>query len=212
MSGGNEIKDLIILVADKDMEATFLGLLSRTAAFGIRKITFDIRVHPERDPGCCGKSDQYLRSFYKQYAYALVIFDHEGCGSDENRVELEARIEQKLALVGWKNRSIVIVLDPELEIWLWTRSPHVEEALGWRGQKQPLREWLVENGHLESLNLKPKQPKEALEIVLRKVKKSRSSAIYRQIAERASLEGHQEPAFVKLKNTLAVWFTEENNA
>jgi hypothetical protein len=193
------------------MEATFKGLLSRNNALRIREITFDIFVHPNKDPGCRGEADLFLRSFCRQYAYALVVFDREGCGSEDSRIELEISVEQRLSLVGWTNRSIVVVLDPELEVWLWTQSPHVEEALGWEDREPSLRTWLVENGFMEDENHKPNRPKEALEIVLRKVKKPRSSAIYMQIAQKVSLVGHQEPAFLKLITTLYEWFPEEQD-
>ena len=51
-----EPKDLIILVADKNMEHTIKGLLARPPALGIRPLSFDIRVHPERDAGCRGEA------------------------------------------------------------------------------------------------------------------------------------------------------------
>ena len=44
-------KDLIILVADKNMEFAVRGILTRLEALGIRDITYDLYVHPERDPG-----------------------------------------------------------------------------------------------------------------------------------------------------------------
>lgn len=43
-------KDLVVLVPDKNMEASLRGLLSRCAALGLRDVTFDLFVHPERDP------------------------------------------------------------------------------------------------------------------------------------------------------------------
>ncbi len=45
-------KDLILLVADKNMDASLKGLLSRFHALGHRQVTFDLYVHPDRDPGC----------------------------------------------------------------------------------------------------------------------------------------------------------------
>lgn len=202
------IKDLILLVPDRDIEATLKGLLNRHKALGIRPVTFDIRVHPNRDPGCYGESDRFLQSFIKQYYYSLVVFDYEGCGCRENRNEAERKVEDKLNNVGWAERSRAIVLYPELEIWVWNKSPHVEEVLGWKNQEKPLRQWLVDKGYCSELYGKPERPKEAMEAVLRVVKKPRSSAIYQQLAERVSLDGHTEPAFVKLKESLFHWFKE----
>jgi len=204
-------KDLIVLVADKNMEAAFRGLLCRYQALGIREISFDIFVHPNKDPGCRGESHRFLQSFSNRYRFALVVFDREGCGSEEERASLENNAEQKLASVGWSDRATVIVLDPELEIWLWNRSPHVERVLGWRDQAMPLRTWLVQNGLLLREDLKPERPKETLEVVLRKAKRPRSSSIYLQIAEQVSLTGHNEPAFRKLLATLRMWFSQEQD-
>jgi hypothetical protein len=46
------MKDLVFLVADKNMEYTVRGLLSSPARLQIRAIKFDIRVHDKSDPGC----------------------------------------------------------------------------------------------------------------------------------------------------------------
>jgi hypothetical protein len=55
---------------------------------------------------------------------------------------------------------------------------------------------------------KPRRPKEALETVLREVKKPRSSAIYGLIARKVSLANHRDAAFIKLVATLRDWFPE----
>jgi hypothetical protein len=206
MTAINPTKDLIVLVADKNMEATFRGLLTRNESLGIRNISFDIFVHPNKDPGCRKESDSFLLSFSQQYAYCIVAFDREGCGSDDNREVLERSVEDKLSKVGWESRSITIVFEPELEVWLWSRSPHIEEALGWINQNMHLRNWLIERGQITHEGEKPNRPKETMEMILQKVKKPRSSSIYLQLAQRVSLRGHQEPAFVKFKNTMQTWF------
>ncbi|MEJ5295819.1 MAG: hypothetical protein WHT28_11335 [Fimbriimonadales bacterium] len=73
-------KDLVILVADRDMEQTLLGLLSRPKALGIREVSYDIFAHPGRDPGVFLQGAEFLRPFTDQYDFALVLFDREGCG------------------------------------------------------------------------------------------------------------------------------------
>ena len=198
------------LVADKNMEMTLRGILARWQSLDIREITFDILPHPEKDPGCLNKSDQFLRIFINQYRYALVLFDREGCGRTDSRDRLETEVEHNLNQVGWRDRSAAIALDPELETWVWTQSPHVAEVLGWRDTQITLRAWLVKQDYLKEETGKPSRPKEAMEAVLEKVKKSRSSALYRQLAEKVGLRGHQEPAFVKLQTTLKKWFPKED--
>ena len=74
------IADLVVLVADKDMEVTVSGLLARSQSLAMRTTSVDIYRHPQRDPGCRLRSADFLRSFSRQYRYALVMFDREGCG------------------------------------------------------------------------------------------------------------------------------------
>jgi len=110
-----------------------------------------------------------------------------------------------LRLAGWERRA-VIVNDPELDNWAWSRSPHLPGLLGWN-LEHDMREWLVERGFLDRAEqAKPRRPKEALEAVLAFVKKPRSSALYRAIAEKVSLTHCEDPAFAKLRATLREWF------
>ena len=127
-------KDLVVLVADKDIQATIESLLLRNESLGIRRISFDLYSHLHRDPGCRSELHHFLIPFHTNYSYAIVIFDHDGCGREEqSSQEIEAEVERLLAIQGWKNRSIALALHPELEIWVWSNSPHVSEALGWTG-------------------------------------------------------------------------------
>lgn len=200
-------KNLIVLTADKNMEFSVMGILNRHEALGIRSLSYDIRVHVERDPGCLRKSHYFLKPFANRYAYALVIFDREGCGRDElSREALEQKVEEKLAQNGWSNRSAAIVPDPELEIWVWSDSPHVDTVLGWKDKRPDLRTWMAKKGFLEKSQIKPGRPKEAVECALKYVRKARSSSIYLQIARKVSLNRCHDPAFLKLKSTLKKWF------
>jgi hypothetical protein len=121
MSAGefNPLRDLVVLVADADMEQAMRGFLSRTAALGIRTPAWDPFPHPMHDGGCRAGAHEFLRSFSRRYRYALVMFDREGCGADhQSRVDLEAEVEQRLEAAGWPDRAAAVVIDPELEVWL----------------------------------------------------------------------------------------------
>ncbi|MGC8794699.1 MAG: methylation-associated defense system protein MAD4 [Bryobacteraceae bacterium] len=202
-------KDLILLVADKNMEAVMAGLLDRPQSLGIRSISFDIFVHPRRDPGCLTSADDFLRPFSSAYRYALVLFDHEGCGRESTPAEtLADEVKTRLENAGWPGRTEVVVLAPELEVWAWTDSPHVARSLGWTDRTPPLREWLADRGYWPPEETKPAQPKAALEAALREVRKPRSSAIYGDLARSVSLKGHTEPAFLRLIHALQRWFSE----
>jgi hypothetical protein len=202
-------KELVVLVADKNMEAVMAGLLGRPQSLSIRAISCDVFVHPRRDPGCLTGADDFLRPFSGAYRYALVLFDHEGCGRESNSPEaLAAEVKARLEGAGWADRAEAVVLAPELEVWAWTDSPHVPRCLGWADRVPPLREWLAKTGYWQPDQTKPRQPKPAFEAALREVCKPRSSAIYGDLARSVSLKGHTEPAFLRLTQALQKWFGE----
>jgi len=202
----SERRDLILLVADKNIEHAVKGLLSRPEALGIHPIASDVIPHPERDPGCLLRAPEFLRSFRQRYRHALVLLDREGSGRDEtSRLELEADLEKRLS-GDWVQRSAAVVLDPELEAWIWSDSPHVESVLGWQGRTPDLRSWLVESGFCKEKVAKPARPKEAMEKALRLAGKPRSSALYLQLAREVSFQRCLDPAFGKFKQTLQSWF------
>jgi hypothetical protein len=207
MTPGSWPKDLAVLIADKNIEGALRGLLSRPQSLGLRQISCDLFVHPERDPGCLLKGHHLLKPFTHRYEHALVVFDREGCGrEEEERTNLELQVEDRLSSSGWDDRATAVVIDPELEIWVWADSPHVESALGWSGDVT-LREWLVQQGWLREGESKPAQPKMAVDKTLRQVHTPRSSSIYQELARRVSTVRCVDPAFLKLRQTLASWFS-----
>jgi hypothetical protein len=205
--------DVVCLVADENMRQALLGMLSRHQALGIRQIRHDIPVHPLRDPGCRTRSPDFLQTYLHRASHALVLFDHEGCGRDpEPREAIEVEVEARLHRSGWGERAAVIVIDPELESWVWSDSPHVSTLLGWADRTPDLLTWLRqhENKYLDADHVKPARPKEAVEAVLRTVRQPRSSVLYRELARKVSLERCTDPAFGKLSATLQRWFAEES--
>jgi len=119
---------------------------------------------------------------------------------------LESDMERRLGEAEWQDRAAVIVITPELENWVWSDSPHVDRALGWDRSRAVLRNWLQEKGFLDAGAAKPAHPKEAVELVLRTVRKPRSSAIYFELAQSVSTERCTDPAFLKLRRCLREWF------
>ncbi len=199
--------DLVLLVADKDIEQTVAGLCARHDALGVRPFSYQIFVHPERDPGCLLQGVEFLRSFQQRYAYAMILFDRMGSGRENNsRLELEAMLESSLTGAGWTERAVAIVLDPELEAWVWSDSPHVAQILGWQGRTPALRIWLTEQGFFRGDEAKPEQPKEAMEAAIRSARIARSSSLYRQLAARVTLSRCTDASFLKFKSTLQRWF------
>ena len=128
------VKDLIVLVADKDMEQAILAILSRPKSLVMRQISFQVLVDStEHDPGCFHRSHELLRSQQARFSHALVVFDLHGCGQEsQSREQLETTVEGRLGSSGWTHAACICI-DPELENWVWIDSPHVANRLGWSG-------------------------------------------------------------------------------
>lgn len=169
----------------------------------IRPIEYASFVHPRRDPGCFREAHDFLRPLSREYDHALVIFDRVGSGrEDRTAAQLSAEVRARLAASGWEDRCAVIVVDPELEVWAFGPSSQVERSLEWPRRRPSLRRWLEIQGLWHRGQPKPRDPKEALERALRDIGKPRSSAIYRRIGERVSLQRCEDSAFLRLRNTL----------
>jgi hypothetical protein len=197
------MKDLVVLVADKQMEATLRQLLQRHDAFGIRPIEADVFNHPGHDPGVLLEAGRLLSVLTDQYRHALVLFDREGCGQeDKTAEELEQQVQQQLDAGGWRNRSAVVVLDPELEIWVWSDSPHVPGVLGLPPRE--LKQLVA--GQTAPGRTKPDKPKELMVRVLRQARVARSAALYAELARKVGTARCTDRAFLRLKRILGDWF------
>lgn len=204
------MKDVLILTADKNAEFALKGLLPRiTQIEGIRKFGFDIITHPHKDPGVANQSVEYVRPYINDYRYLIVMFDHEGCGKeDQTRSDLESKIESLLSINGWQDRNCCILLCPELESWLWVDATTVHDIIGWEDVTN-IYVWIRNSGFLTMQgSLKPARPKEAFEAALRKCRVARSSSLYQKLTKQADYHNCIDPSFVKLLGTIKRWFAE----
>lgn len=194
--------DLLCVVADKNIEAAIRGLIGRTQALGIRDITTEFLVHRHRDTGCFHRPGELLEVFRAEASHALVVLDFawEGVPSPTPE-QLAVQLQGKLVGQGYSPWAVALVIGPELESRVWSPSPHVDAALGWRGRSPTLRQELPAQG-LWPVGPKPPDPKKAVEWALRRANVPRSSSVYHQIARRASTRNCSDRAFVKLKQTL----------
>jgi hypothetical protein len=70
---------------------------------------------------------------------------------------------------GWAKDAVsVIVIEPELEAWLWAISPRVADMLGWQNERGGLRSLLTSRIRCDENSPKPSNPKEAMRQSLRK--------------------------------------------
>lgn len=204
--------DLVVLVADKDANFALSEILANHQRLAIRAIQARVIPGEYHDSYVFRRCHDLLRSQLGLAGHALVIFDREGCGSLHPRDVLEADVEARLAQNGWVGCSAGVVIDPELEAWVWGDSPHVDEALGWPCGGRSLRQWLEDEHYLIPGQRKPSGPKEAVQHAMRLARKKRSSALYGELARKVSFEHCSDPAFLKLKATLRRWFPPQSGA
>jgi hypothetical protein len=201
--------ELVVLVPGKDDEEALIGLLAtRCQSLRIRPPRFKVLRHPRRDAGCFREAERLLRPFLAQAEHALVMFDYEGCGQESRSPDwVSSEVRERLQRSGWDDRAEVVVVVPELEAWVWSDSPRVDDVLGWHGREPCLRSWLQQQGLWQPDVPKPSRPKEAVERALEVVRLQRSSATYRQLAESVSLQRCQDTSFRRLVEVLRQWFS-----
>lgn len=198
-------KDLLLLVPDKNTHFALKGALPRHEALGIRPISFEFLVHSGRDGGVRTTGAALAALKRNQFHHLLMIFDHEGCGAESMQAsDLIAELERQLA-PRWGNAAGVIVIEPEVDVWMWGGDNILAELLKWSGN-QGMRDRLRAKGFEFDANDKPVRPKEALEEILAAKAEPRSSSLYEKIASRLSLQRCKDPAFIRLQKTLQHWF------
>lgn len=203
-------KDLIILVADQDTKNLLDGLLPRVHKIEkFREFTFDIKVHINRDNGVLTNGVSFLRNFLSTHCFAIAIFDFEGCGREnsQTRYAIEDNFENDLVKNGWTTSNCAsIVIEPEIESWIWVKSPHLPNAIDW-SLSDNVYKWLEDNKYISVGQVKPSRPKEAFEAALRVCSVARSPSLYKAIASKASYKHCQDVSLWKLIETLRRWFS-----
>lgn len=185
-------KDLVVLVADKAMEQSVKALLTRPHEMGVRPIINDVFRHDHQDSGCFNDCHGHLqkKGWCRPYGHALVMldkaFDKQKKYQKHSAEELESIMESRLSGSGWDDRAAAIMIDPELEAWVWSDSPELDRCLGWDGQNPDLRSWLRQKGLLVEGSAKPADPKAAMLAALKKVGLPPSASIFKNLAKEST--------------------------
>jgi len=199
------MKDLALLVADKNMDFALRGILARPEPINIRRLSYEIKTHAGRDGGVRTSGPETLALLKRQFRNGLLMMDWEGSGAEVgSSIELENELDARLAEL-WGNQAKAIVIDPELDAWVWGSDNVMSEILGWR-KNQRIRAWLADHGYELDPHLKPLRPKEALEELMVYLSEPRSLILYERVTSRISLERCVDPAFNRLKAKLQAWF------
>ncbi len=207
------MKDLIVTVADGHQEKVMEALLPRIPiASQTSGFSFDIIKNPGKDSGSYNDSHELLRPFINQYRYALALFDFEGTGVENLSPEqIETNVRELLNNNGWLNRNAVIVIQPELENWMWMDNPNVAQAIGWE-KEISLYEWAKQEGLIREGRSKPDRPKEVMEKALRLSGTPLSASIYGKIAGKVSYNRCEDISFRQLIQQIKNWFPLSDNS
>lgn len=209
------MRDLVVFVADLTMEKAVEAFLRRPdfhAPYNLntRSFEFDPAEDLIRIPGCdagvFSKGHEWLQAYRGRHRHAAVIFDSE-FGTDRDVAGLRDELTGRILRTGWDAEHFrVVVIDPELEAWIWQRNQRVAAPLGFGSVAEMVE--AIRDAGLEWLDGQPKptRPKEALEAVVRRRGIGWSSAIHRSITDSVSLVGCQDPAFLELRHALQHWF------
>ena len=201
------MKDLVCVAADRSIEATMQAVLDRPESLGIRRMALETLVHPERDPGCFHEPGKLLEGNVGRFRHALVVLDHAWDGVPAKAApELEAMLERRLATIGPPGWARAVVIDPELEAWVFSDSHHVAAVLGWNGSTDDLRSALEAERLWVSGRAKPADPKRAMDWALRRARIPRSSALFRKLASLVSFRRCHDRSFLRLREILREWF------
>jgi hypothetical protein len=209
------MRELLVYVADSNMAEAVAGLLARSGvhyAIGCAPFAFDARTDikiatGQNDPGVYTRANLLMRPFFQEYRRAVVIIDEEWEGSP-GAEQIAYVLRQHLDEAGWEGElGLPLVVSPEADTWLWTRTDHTAKALGWEGWIA-LEKELAQEGWWDAEQPKPPKPKEAAEWALRRGSKRipRSSRLYRQVAGSVSLTRCEDPALLAFLAQLRLWF------
>lgn len=156
------MRDLVLLVPDKNTESTIRGALGRHQALGIRQVGFEILVEQGRDGGVRRRGAQVLNVVRNQYSHAAIVLDYEGSGAEVSPAELEAQLDNALS-DSWGGRAKAIVIQPEVDVWMWGAETHLRSTMDWEFD-QGIRAWLITQGFEFRDDGKPVRPKELLRL------------------------------------------------
>jgi len=201
----------VFLVADGTMEQVVRGLLGRpdfSETFGIGAFDFELLVEREgNDPGVFRRGAEFLKPYSFTHQNALLMLDAAWEGAPKPRA-IREKLRRRMEAVWPAERFEVVVLDPELEVWIWQDDPSVERVVGFNREHgvQSLRSRLEANGWWPARQTKPPDPKGALQWALRQTKIHFSSALHREVARHAPFHRCKDPAFKLLAQTLRRWY------
>ena len=158
------------------------------------------------DGGIHRRAHDLLRPYLPSHQNAVILLD-KNFGGRLSAAVVRGEILNNLLRNGWSAECVeVIVINPELETWLWQRgNPHVARGFQYNGPVS-LEVFLEAEGFWSAAALKPARPKDAACLLLQRFRGGVPIVVYARIIENISVRGCQDPAFHLLATALRRWF------
>lgn len=210
------MRPLLFFTADQNMAFALQGFFGRDHwhlaipcaffEFDPRPNDGDIKVAMgQNDSGLYTRAGELLRPFRPMFERVVILVDEEWSGSPGASM-IQDRLKEHIELAGWSEENgLGLVLQPELDVWLWSGSPGTARAMRWDSVDE-LYAALRKVGYMQEDQTKPTRPKEAAEWALRQKRRPRSSIVYREVASAVSIGRCQDPALKQLRQKLCDWF------
>ena len=218
------MRDVIFHLADEHMEKGLKAFFERDDwhfAVGCRRFEIDplnendlFRVPGHTDGGIWKHAGNNLRLFRDKYQRAVIILDADfkpHPGADVLRRDISAAMIQS----GLKTEQFaVIVIEPELEAWLWSPNLNVALAFGHKDFDQ-LRGALERERLWNPGEPKPTDLKRARDRAARLGGKKTGGQIFKGVFSKISSRACErcvEPGFVAMRAALQDWFPADGGA
>ncbi len=216
------MRDIVFHLADRHMEEGLRAFFSRQDWHHVLKCRrFEVdpmsnsdfyRVAGETDGGLWKHAHKNLHIFKEQYRHAVIMLDAEFDPQPGPNV-LRADIGKAMLASGWdEDRFGVVVIEPELEAWLWAPNHNVARAFG-HANFEELRTFLESEGLWDPGAPKPHSLKAARDRAARRGGKRTGGPIFRSVFEhisRRALDACVEHGLKTLRMMLGTWFPPEN--
>lgn len=216
------MRDIVFLVPCNAIKMAVTGFFQREDCFGdIGCASFDFDPNKDifkeglgNDSGVYKEGHLYLARMIDEYHKAIIILDAQFPGSPGKGV-IEAEITQRMIDTGWEpSRFVVIVLEPELEILMWQNDNSVlSELINFNAHEGGINAWLIENEFVDDGQVKPSDPKTALEAAIKLNRTGRNishSKVCKRIAVQANFDDCIDQPFQNLLSQLKSWFPNAN--
>ncbi len=209
------MRELVILTADGTMNAVFKAFFSREmwhmtlgcGAFDLWTEEDIFHVPGQTDGAVHRRAHEFLRPYLGTHRRALVALDWQ-FGGERPAAEVREEVLQNLRRNGWEDRCEVVVIDPEIEVWLWQDKPQIAQAVRFQGGG--LRAHLENDGSWPAGQAKPTAPKDTIQDLIRRNRAGAPMVVYSKIAESVGVAGCQDGAFQHLRASLQAWFPVED--